>query len=276
MRGPLIGGALAGALALASAAGHTPLTIAVVVAQALLILGWYEVIDVPGRVLGSALAGAAGLAADVAMRAKGDEPSLGPLVGVLGLTAVGAIVHQLIRSDGRSRVTASMSATLSLASLTVLAACLIAERGAVHGETVTMVVVLAAGAATAVLALPAVVDVGVVTAEVAALVAGFALGAVAGGIAGDLAGGDVAALAFAGGGLAVVARLSATYAAYDAPQEAARAGSAGGPQSAPPTRRPGARRRARHEGESVALLGSALPVVLVGPAAYILGRLLVG
>ncbi len=265
--GALLAAALGAMLALASVAGHTPLLVGVVLAQGLLLYGWYTVVDVPGRLLGCVLAGGAGLAADVAMRARGDDPSLGPLAGVLGLAAVGAIVHQLARTDGRTRVTASISATLALAALVVLGACLVAERGASHGQTVTVVAVLAAAAATVVAALPWSESVPTAGVEVGAVGAGTLAGALAGAAAGDLRGTHVVLIALAGALLAVVARRAATYAAYDAAQ--------GEATPAPSTRRV-ATRDARRQGEAVLVLGSALPVVLVAPVAYVLGRLLVG
>lgn len=223
------------AVVVGAAAGQGALLVAVAAAQAMLAYGWYAVLVVPGRVVGAAIVLGAGLAGDVAMVAGDDDPSLGRLAGVLALAALASIVHQLARTDGRHRITASLSATVGASALCVLGAALVAERGAVEGRAVTVVVALAAGGAAIAASVP---------------------------------------LAAA---LAVAARRTAEYLAYDAAHAAA-AGPAADSQGRAVDRqaRRVATREARRPAGAGMLLGPTLPVVLAAPAAYVLGRLLVG
>lgn len=284
----------------ASAGGQAALLVAVALVQVLLVVGWFAVLDVPGERGGAAIALAAGLAADIAMLERGAAASVGPLAGVLGLATVAALLHQLARSnagrgprgaaepagsDGRqtaARVTESLTATLSATVFSVLAATLVAERGATHGQTVTVVAVTAAGAATAVSVLTvSVLPLRPELGDPLAAVAGLAVGAGAGALSGDMDTGYVLAVAVGAAVLAVVGRRIAAFAAFDvaARRVRATAGSAdppaGGRAAARAARRAAAR-EARRAGEAILLVGTALPVVLAAPAAYILGRLLVG
>jgi len=258
---------------LASLIGQTALLVPVLVAQALLVVGWYAVLGVPGRDLGAVLAIAAGFAGDIAMVVRSGDPSLGPLAGVLGPAVAVAIAVQLVRTDGRDRVTASLTATVSAVVLSLLAATLLAERGATHGQTVTVVAVLATGSATAVLAAP--LPPGM--AEAPAFAVATVLGTLAGVIAGDMDTGEVALLAAAAGLLAVAGRRAAGYVAWDLahPASAVPTAAATGRAAGRAARRSAAR-DARRSGEAILLVGSALPVVLAAPASYVLGRLLVG
>jgi hypothetical protein len=259
---------------LASMVSQSALLAPVLIAQGLLVVGWYAVLGVPGRDLGALLAIAAGLTGDIAMVGRGGDPSIGPLAGVLGAGVAAAIAVQLVRTDGRDRVTASLTATVSAVVLSLLAATLVAERGATHGQTVTVVAVLATGAATAVLAAP----LPPALAEAPAFGAAVVLGTVAGVIAGDMDTWEVAVLAASAGALAVAGRRAAAYVAWDLthpdPPEAAAAVGAG--RAASRAARRSAAREARRSGEAILVVGSALPVVLAAPASYVLGRLLVG
>ena len=80
--------------------------------------------------------------------------------------------------------------------------------------------------------------------------------------------------------LAILGRRAATFVAYDVAAEAARAAAAGAPaptgRAASRQARRQASRQARRSGEAVLVMASAMPVVLAAPAAYVLGRLLVG
>jgi hypothetical protein len=270
--GPSAAVAVTVAGVLASLIGQTALLVPVLIAQALLVLGWYAVLGVPGHDLGALLAIGAGFTGDIAMVARGGDPSLGPLAGVLGPAVAVAIAVQLVRTDGRDRVTASLTATLSAVVLSLLAATLVAERGATHGETVTVVAMLATGAATAVLAAPLPPTV----IEAPAFAAATVVGTLAGVIAGDMDTWEVAVLAAVAGVLAVAGRRAAVYVAWDVTHpEPAPAEITGGRAASRAARRSAAR-EARRSGEAILVVGSALPVVLAAPASYVLGRLLVG
>src|SRR4029079_1774535 len=92
----------------------------------LLVSGWHRSLAVPGARGGVALAGAAALAADLLLGVRGDTRPLAPVSAVVGLAVVGALIHQLLRSADRARVTASLTATVTLAVLAVLAGLYIA------------------------------------------------------------------------------------------------------------------------------------------------------
>ncbi|HVE26014.1 MAG TPA: hypothetical protein VNC22_11440, partial [Sporichthya sp.] len=72
------------------------------------------------------------------------------------------------------------------------------------------------------------------------------------------------------------------YTGYDVAAEAARAAAAAATAPRPTGRaanrqaRRQAARQARRSGEAVLVMASAMPLVLAAPAAYVLGRLLVG
>ena len=76
--------ALAGAVALAAYAGQTLVVGAVLVVQGLLVWGWYDALDVPGRIGGMILAGAAAATADVLLLVRDDTRPLTPVAGVVG------------------------------------------------------------------------------------------------------------------------------------------------------------------------------------------------
>lgn len=286
MIGPLLALVVAAVGIGASLLGQTALVVAVVLAQALLVVGWFTVLDVPGREVGGLLALGAGIVGDLAMLERGSDVSLGPLAGVLGPALVAAVVLQLARTDKKGRVTASLTATISAVMLSVLAAALVAERAATHGRTVTIVAIAAAGAASAVVALtlPPLPPLPPALADSAAFTAGLAAGGAAGAIAGDMDAQYVLAVATGATVLAVLGRRVATFVAWDVAAEAARraaASAAGGSGPAPGGRasrrvQREAAKAARRSGEAMLLMASALPVVLAAPAAYVLGRLLVG
>lgn len=275
MIGPLLAVLAASVGVGASLLGQTALAVAVLLAQILLVLGWFAIVDVPGKEVGALLAIGSGAAADAAMLERGSDISLGPLAGVLGPALVLALIHQFARTDKKGRVTASLTAILTAITLSVVAAALVAERAATHGEAVTIVAIVAAGAASAVVASPLPAAV----ADSAAMVVGLAAGGGAGLVAGDMDAGYVLGIAAGAAVLAVLGRRAATFTAYDVAAEAARA-AAGAPaatgRAASRQARRQAARQARRSGEAVLVMGSALPLVLAAPAAYVLGRLLVG
>jgi hypothetical protein len=263
--------AVAGVGVAASLLGQTALVAPVLAAQVLLVLGWYSVLKVPGWELGSALAIGCGFIGDIAMVVHEDDPSLGPLAGILGPAMVGVIAIQLARRDDRRRVTASVTATATATVMSVLAAALVAERGATHGRTVTVVAVLAAGVTTVVLALPVRPEL----TEVAAVPIGVVVAVLLGRCAGDLGSRQLLVVAVGAGSLAWAGRRAAGFTAFDLTHQAAGGSTVGGDAAGRASRR-AVVREARRSSEAILVVGSALPVVLAAPASYVLGRLLVG
>lgn len=274
-RGSLAAGAVSLVGVLGSLIGQEGLLLPVLAAQVLLAVGLFAALDVPGAELGVPLVVAAALVGDIAMLADDSDPSLGPLAGVLGPAFGLAILAQLARYNARAKVTASLTATLTALTLALLGAALLAARGMPHGQTVTMVTILAAGAATAVLMAP----IPAAIADLAAVPVAVALGTLAGQIAGDLRAWNNVVLALAAGTLAVLGRRAAAYLAYDRHAAVHPPAPDPGPdhgRAAARSARRAAAHEARRSGEAVLVVGSALPILLAAPTSYVLGRLLVG
>lgn len=139
-------------------------TAAVVLLAGILVAnGWTRVLDLPSR-KGTALVALLGavsttLAVAASGRGGGPDPSphmrydfpVGWLPVALAVSVVGAFAHQLLRTDGRPRVVASLSGSLLTLSLLAAGACWVAVPSVPHGREVTLAV--AAG-----LALSAVVE----------------------------------------------------------------------------------------------------------------------
>ena len=223
----------------------TPLLFAaLVVTQAVVVATWHRCLGVPGAAGGAAVAGAAAIAADIlALDGARDRPLPG-VPAVLALAVLAALVHQLARRDGRDRLTASLTATVSLAALAALGSAYVAALDVEHGPGL-----VSAAATAAVLVVAGVAarhrlggshrhDIMVVT--------------VAGGVAALVV---VVLDALEVVPAVAVAGVSALVAWVTTVLVARSAG-------------PGSR-----EGTA---LGAALPVLVVGPWAYVLGRLLVG
>jgi len=141
---PGVAAALVGAcLALLALPGSGPLLVAVVALQTLLVPGLLELLGAPSRAGTLVLAAVAAAGADVLAVRDG---RVGALAGVVGLSVVAALLHQLVRRDGRSRVTESLAADLLAVVLVVAAACLVALRGEDHGRALVVMAAAAAGA----------------------------------------------------------------------------------------------------------------------------------
>ncbi|MGQ0631262.1 MAG: hypothetical protein ACT4P1_09480 [Sporichthyaceae bacterium] len=259
-------------MALAAVGGTVALLVAVVIVQIIFCVGWFTMLDLPGRDLGIGLAVAAGFAADLAMLERAGDISLGPLAGVLGPALGAALILQFLRVGTRDRLTAGLTATVMAVSLSVFAAALVAEREATEGEAVTVVAVLAAGVAASVLAagLPA------AAADLLAVALAVGVGVGAGALIGGMDLAYVLAVAFAAAVLAVLARRTVDYALYDLASPPVEVGAPTGGRAAARTARRAATRAARRSGEAALMLNSALPLVFAAPASYVLGRLLVG
>jgi hypothetical protein len=228
--------ALAGALALTAYAAEAPLVLAVLVVQGLLVSSWYAALGVPGRTIGSVLAGAAAVTADVLILVRDDTRALTPVTGVLAVAMIGAIVHQLTRRDGRERLTESLSATMTLVVLATLGVLFVATEQTLAGPALVALAALAAAAAAGASMLP--LRTGLV-AGIAA-VGGLVLGLLAAGIT-DL---SVGPALTTGAAAAATAFAAITFV-----------------------------RRVQQPDPAIA---AALPLMSVAPVAYVLGRILVG
>ncbi|MEP6761237.1 MAG: hypothetical protein ABJA93_07710 [Sporichthyaceae bacterium] len=228
--------ALAIALTLAAYAGEALVVPAVLVVQGLLVWGWHDALDVPGRTGGMVLAGAAAATADVLLLVRDDTRALTPVAGVLAVAMLGAKVHQLARRPHRERLTESLTATTTLVAIATLGALFVAAEQTLGGPAlVTLAALSAAVAAAASLApLPT------------ALVAGSAT------VGGLFLGLLVAAMTHLPVGPALPVGAAAAATAIAAITFVRRA-----------------RRR------DLATAGS-LPLLSVAPVAYVLGRILVG
>jgi hypothetical protein len=228
--------ALAGALSLAAYAAEAPLALAVLVIQALLIWSWYDALDVPGRSVGSVLAGAAAVTADVLLLVRDDTRALTPVTGVLAVAMIGAIVHQLARRDGRERLTESLAATMTLVVLATLGALFVATQQTLGGPALVALAALSAGVAAGASMVP------LPTALVAGIAAagGLVLGLLAAAIT-DLSVGPALTTGAAAAATALAAIMFV--------------------------------RRMKQPDLATA---AALPLLSVAPVAYVLGRILVG
>lgn len=135
---------LALVLAVASYVGEVPLAVGILGVQVFLILGLLALVDAPASGGGFLVAVGATVAADVLVLM--DDGEIGRLAGVLGLTFVAALLHQLTRKN-RSRVTESLADTLVVSVMAVAAACLLAVRQMDGGEQAVRVALTATAAA---------------------------------------------------------------------------------------------------------------------------------
>ena len=228
--------ALAAALALGAYAGDVVLLLAVLVVQGLLVSGWHRALDVPGALGGVVLAGAVAVAADVLLLVRDDARPLTPVTGVLGVAVLGALIHQLARRPDRARLTASLTATMTLVALVALAALFLPAAQTRGEAALAALVALAAAVAVAADLLP---SVPLVRAAVAV-----AAGVAVGGLIGALTGLAVGPAVLMGGvGSAVGAAGTALV---------------------------------RREPRPDLATAAAVPLALAGPVAYVLGRILVG
>jgi hypothetical protein len=241
--------ACAGLLAVAAYAGPVPLALAVAFVQVILVVGWFAVLDVPGGRGGTVVALLSALAADALLLTqtlRGDDVDLLPVAATLGMAFLAAFVHQIARRGGRPDVVASITATLTIATIAVLASLLLPAAGD-DGSPAVVVAVVAGAALVAVTAVLR--PLSWITAA-AALVGAAVVGAGVG-VTSDAVGlGAGAALATAAALLAVLGSTVARYATVDvadAPVE--------------PVLR--------------LAVPALLPVLLAAPVAYVLSRMLV-
>ncbi len=132
VRASLATAALAAVVALASAAGGAVFAGAVALVQVLFTLGSVRSVPVPSARPAAWLALAAGVGALTWVYLE-ESPGLTPPVAVLGPTLVVAIVIQLVRRDGRPRLTASLSLVVAACVLAMLPVLWVALRAAADG-----------------------------------------------------------------------------------------------------------------------------------------------
>lgn len=131
-------------LAVASYVGVVPLAIAVLAVQVFLILAVLALVDAPASGGAFVVATAATVAADAVVLTQG--PDVSGLAGVLGVTVVACLLHQLLRKN-RSRVTESLADTLVCVVMALGAACLLAVRQMDDGDQAVRIPLVAAAAA---------------------------------------------------------------------------------------------------------------------------------
>lgn len=89
------------------------LLLGVLVVQGLVLVGWHRTLDVPGRLGGILVGGGAALAADLLVLADDGKEPLARVPAVLGLVMVAAVVHQMLRGEGRARLNVSLAGTVT-------------------------------------------------------------------------------------------------------------------------------------------------------------------
>ena len=148
LRPPLLAAGLGVVLVAGALAGPALVWVGVLAAQVLLVLSWHRALGaadpVGGMIVGAVLVGAA----DVAVAVADEQVSFGPIAGVLGVGYLLAVGQQLVRRDGRTDLTASLAATVSLAAVGALGAGWAVLPRLPDGEAITVVAATAvAGAA---------------------------------------------------------------------------------------------------------------------------------
>lgn len=142
----LLAAGLIGVLAVASAAGGEFLAGGVLIAQVVFVMGAVRVAPVPAANSAAWLALVVGGGA-TGWTAWAGLPGLAPVAIVLGPALVLAIVIQLLRRDGRPRLTASLTLTVAACVLVVLPAAWVGLRYADGGSHAVALGLLGAGIA---------------------------------------------------------------------------------------------------------------------------------
>lgn len=146
---------LAVVLGLAAAGPVGVLVAAVALVQLLVVARWFAALDVSAAARGGALVGAAAaIGADLAVALRDDRHALAPVTAALGLAMLAALLQQLVRRDGRDRLTASLTATVVLAAVGALGSCYLGVQSSRDGTAFVVAGVVAAAAAVVATALP--------------------------------------------------------------------------------------------------------------------------
>jgi hypothetical protein len=213
---------------------------AVALTQVLLAVAWFPALRATGPTGGRLVVLAAAVAADLAVLAADETRPMEHVAPVLAVALLAALVHQLVRRDGRGGLTTSLTATGAAAVFVCLGSAWLALDMSREGSGLLVLGAVAAAA-------PAVVDLANsrlgrprwARAVGAAAVTGVAAAAVA-----ETTEVSLPVALAAGAGAVVAARLAVLFA------------------DRAPVPHP--------------WLPAALPPVLVAPVVYLLGRLLVG
>lgn len=237
----LAGGILVGG----NAADRPALAVAVIVLQAALGLSWLVLFSASTQA--AVLVGFAVVAADVVLL-RTRTATAGSIAGVIGLSVIAVLFHQLARRNPRG-VTAAVAVTLSAIVVGAALPLLLPLRELSGGRSVAFAAVVSAAAALVVARLVAGPDP---VRRVAGLVASAAVALACGLPSGGLSVGD-----------AMGAGLAAAVAALLVDRLLVRAQIGGVPD-----------RGTRAYVRALALVSALLPLALVSPIAYLAGRII--
>ena len=149
--GPLLASATAGLLVAATLLGRNAVAGAVAIVQAVLLLSLVRPSDVPAARTSGVLALLIGLTSTALVAIGPDEPpgsaELLPVLAAPGVALVAMAAVQLARRDGRARLTASFTFSVTAAVLAVALTLWLVLGGGPDGEAAILVSL--AGAATA-------------------------------------------------------------------------------------------------------------------------------
>jgi hypothetical protein len=245
---------LAGLLLVASLAGELSLAVAVIVAQVLLLVALSRFVRVPAARAASVWAMLAGAVAVVLVAYDSEETALGLVAPVLGLGFLGGIVLQLARRHGRNELTLSLTFAVTALVLAALLVPWVALRTTPNGAAAVAIGLAGVGVANLAETVPGTRAMWRLVGVIAAAGVGAALGSmqrietVAPPVNVMVLAALTALLAAAAG--AVVDRVEGEAAETSPPPDSA--------------------------GASILSLRVVLPVVFAAPAAYVLGRILLG
>jgi hypothetical protein len=228
-----------------NAAARPALAVAVIVVQAALGLSWLVLFSASAEA--AVLVGFAVIAADVVVL-RTRTATAGSIAGVIGLSVIAVLFHQIARRDSRGE-TAAVAITLSAIVVGVAIALLLPLRELGAGRSVVFAAVVSAAAALIVTHLLGGPDT---PRRLAGLVVGAVVALCCGLPSGGLAVGD-----------AMGAGLAAVVAALLVDRVLARARISGGSD-----------RTTRAYARALALVSALLPLALVCPIAYLAGRII--
>jgi hypothetical protein len=141
-----VAAALAALLVLGAVTHPAVLLLAVLVAQGLLVLGWFPALRAPDATGGRLVVAGAAIGADVVVLAGDETRPMAHVAPVLALALLAALAQQLVRRDGRVDLTVSLTATGAAAVLAGLGAAWMALDGARNGTGLMALAAVASAA----------------------------------------------------------------------------------------------------------------------------------
>lgn len=264
----LLAAGLVGMLAIASAAGGQLLAAGVLIVQLVFTMGAIRLAPVPAANPAAWLSLAVGAAAAGWVAVAG-IPELSPLAKVLGLAFLLAIVLQLARGDGRSRLNSSLSLTVAGCVLAALPAAWVGLRFTDGGAYAVGLGLLGVGAAV-------LAEMLGTSATLRRLLAVLVSGAAAVGLVvlvADLAAAVPAVSAVVMAVFGAVLAVAALAGVDRLASEPLRSTGDDQPQATAATSDLMAERAVA---ASLAPLRATLPIITAAPVVYVLGRILVG